>query len=199
MSETGALPFSNKVAWDTFRGTYRRVEKPSDEMISVVHDGTQILMNTSGRHTESKSFELCPKYGLYVPQSGSSSSDAPTFAERMVANPEFRKGIEIDTVKDPQALEDVIKDSLKSFRTFSDIQVSARIRSDFWEHMIPLREFVLSHNFTESGFVKRHTNLTHVAQRELPETVLNEVASEEGRPQSYRSSDHNEGRRCLIQ
>lgn len=199
MSETGALPFSNKVAWDEFRGTYRRVEKPSDEMISVVHDGTQILMNTSGRQTESKSFELCPKYGLFVPQSKSSSSDAPTLAEQMVSNPEFRKGIEIDTVKDPHALEDVIKDSLKSFRTFSDIQVSARIRSEFWDHMIPLRDFVLSHNFTEeSGFMKRHTNLEHVAQRELPETVLNNVSSEEGRPQSYRSSDHMD-RRCLIQ
>ena len=199
MSETGALPFSNKVAWDEFRVTYRRVEKPSDEMISVVHDGAQILMNTSGRHTESKSFELCPKYGLYVPQSRSSPPpDAPTFAEQMVANPEFRKAIEIDTVKDPQALEDVIKDSLKSFRTFSDIQVSARIRSGFWDQMIPLRDFVLSHNFTESGFVRRHTNLEHVARRELPETVLNDVPSEEARPQSYRSSDHRD-RACLIQ
>ena len=197
MSETGALPFSNKMAWDEFRGTYRRVEKPSDEMISVVHDGAQILMNTSGRHTESKSFELCPTYRLYVPQSRS-SSDAPSFAEQMVTNPDFRKAIEIDTVKDPQALEDVIKDSLKSFRTFSDIQVSARIRSDFWDHMVPLRDFVLSHNFTGSGYVQRHTNLEPVAQRELPETVLNDEASEEGRHQSYRSSDHG-GRTCLIQ
>lgn len=197
MSETGALPFSNNVAWNEFRGTYRRVERPSDEMISVVHDGTQILMNTSGRHTESKSFELCPKYGLYVPQS-KSSSDAPTFVEQMVANLEFRKAIDIDSVKDPQALEDVIKDSLKSFRTFSDIQVSARIRSDYWDHMIPLRDFVLSHNFTGSGYVRRHTNLEPVAQRELPETVLNDATSEEGRHQSYRSSDHGD-RRCLIQ
>ena len=56
---------------------------------------------------ESKSFELCPTYRLYVPQSRS-SSDAPSLRNNGNQSP-FRKAIEIDTVKDPQALEDVIE------------------------------------------------------------------------------------------
>lgn len=192
---SGVFPFSNAALWRQAEQTYRRSDKPVDDMISVVHDGSHILINTSGRHTESKSFYKCSKYGLYLPQDiYRSAKDDPPLIERMLADPDVRKSIGIDRVKDPQALHDVLVESLGSFRSYSDLQLSARIGSDYWDGMVPLRDFVLANNFTESGCVKRTAELSRVQKRELPETVLQEAREQT----HHRSSDYVRDV-CLLQ
>ena len=195
MSDVGAaLPFSNHAVWGKFEQTYRRVATPSsDEMISVVHDGSQLLINTSGRHTESKTFELCSTYGLYVPHPAGNENG---LIERILTDPYAIKKIGLDGVKDPDALCTVIANALNAFQSFTDIQVSARLVSDFWDNSVPLRDFVLSHNLTESGFVQRQTELRQINQRELPETVLRDEPPDGG---EYRASEPPREKACISQ
>lgn len=191
----GVLPFSNRASWSAHERSYRGAEGASDQMLAVVHDGAELLVNTSGRPDESKTFQRNATYDLYVPYAAEPVfAGAPALADRLLENSYARETIGIDRVKDPDALRDVIVASLEPFRSFSDLQVSARVGSAYWDNMVPLRDFVLAHNLTEAGeYVRRQTPLGPIQQRALPETVL----PEDARPPSYRGGAPPRG--CLLQ
>lgn len=190
------LPHTNEAAWaerDATNDSYRGGDATGDDVLSVVHDGATILLNTSGRHTESNAFEEFAKYGLYVPRAAEEERygrDAATLADGLVDDARVREILGVDRVKDPAALEGVLRDALRPFRTFSDVQVSARIGGPFWDSMGPLRDFVLSHNYDAGVVARRATQLPPLNRREL--STPSPAAEEEG-------EETDEARRCVVQ
>ena len=198
MSPHDFLPFSNEALWANGMDALYRGGEGEDQLLTTVHDGKEVVLNTSGRHTESKVFEKSDRHDLFVVPSSHESDGESSQIDDLLVDPVFRGTLGLDTLKDPESLHTYLREALGPFRRYDDLQISARIGGEFWRTMWPLTDFVLTHNRIDSELRPRHSRMANISLRSLDGAVAKEaqMAEEETFPEGSAIEAPNA---CVLQ